>query len=99
MPVYDFVCAECGKSHEVLTDYETQKWLELLCAHCGGVVKAAPVNTFSIISFKQAEQGDSSKKAKTCGHTHHCRCAAIKQTRPNPFQEQINKALGGTEHG
>lgn len=98
MPVYDFFCTECGASREVLVDYETKKGLELLCVHCGGVIKAAQVNMFSIITSRQAEQTTNQKKAKPCGHTHHCRCASIKQTRANPFQKQIDKALRGSEY-
>jgi len=97
MPVYDFICAECGAIREVLVDYETQKGLELLCIHCGGVVKAVPVNMFSIITPRPAEQSTGRKNIKPCGHTHHCRCAAIKQTRPNPFQKQIDMALRGND--
>ncbi|GBF33381.1 hypothetical protein DCCM_2482 [Desulfocucumis palustris] len=95
MPVYDFFCEECGARREVLVDYETKKRLELLCVKCGGVVKAAPVNMFGIIASKRAEQAGGREKVKPCGHTHHCRCASIKQTRPNPFQKQIDKALQG----
>jgi len=92
MPFYNFICV-CGASHEVLIDFETKKGLEFLCVHCGGVLKAAQVNMFHIINSKRAEQKNSQIKAKPCGHSHHCRCAAIKQTKPNPFQKQIDEAL------
>ncbi len=99
MAIYDFICTECGASREVLANYETKKGLELLCIQCGGVMKAAPVSMFGIITSRHAEQTNNQKKIKPCGHTHHCNCAAaIKQTRPNPFQKQIDEALNGTKH-
>lgn len=92
MPFYNFTCV-CGATHEVLIDSETKKGLEFLCVHCGGVLKAAQVHMFHIVSSKRVEEKYSQIKAKPCGHSHHCRCAAIKQTKPNPFQKQIDKVL------
>ncbi|MDQ7097107.1 zinc ribbon domain-containing protein [Desulfosporosinus sp. PR] len=97
MPLYDFICSNCGASREVLLDYETKKHLELLCIHCGGVLRAAPVNSFTVITKGKVVPPKSQTMAKPCGHSHHCRCAAIKQRRPNPFQKQIDQALGKSE--
>ncbi|HHV75625.1 MAG TPA: zinc ribbon domain-containing protein [Thermoanaerobacterium sp.] len=98
MPIYDFVCSECDASRPLLVDYEAKEGLELICVHCGGVMRAAPVAMFTVIRSTTVEQPTDQKKVKPCGHTHHCRCAAIKQKAPNPFQKQINEALGAGEH-
>lgn len=96
MPLYDFRCTACGASRDVRTDYETKKGLELLCIQCGGVMKAAPSAAISIISSitgdKPLAQAAQQQNAKACGHTYHCRCA-IKLTKPNPFQKEIDKSL------
>ena len=97
MPLYDFHCAECGATQEVLTDSGIRKTLELLCVRCGGVMKAAPVSMFYTISSQRTAAQTSPPKIKPCGHSHHCRCAAIKQRKPNPFQKQLDQALGGDE--
>jgi hypothetical protein len=57
-------------------------------------MKAAPSATINIITStaKEDRRASYQQKAKACGHTHHCRCA-IKLTRPNPFQKEIDKAL------
>lgn len=91
MPLYDFICTGCGARLEVLVDYERKKDLEFLCIHCGGVQKASQVNSFHTLNLKQAP-ADVQPKVKSCGHAHHCRCAAIRQTKPNPFQKQIDAA-------
>jgi hypothetical protein len=61
-------------------------------------MRAAPVAMFTVIGSTKVKQPASQKKVKPCGHTHHCRCAAIKQKTPNPFQKQIDEALGTGEH-
>jgi hypothetical protein len=98
MPIYDFVCNECDASRPVLVDYEAKEGLELICVHCGGVMRAAPVAMFTVIRSTKVEQSTNRKKIKSCGHAHHCRCAAIKQKAPIPFQKQIDEALGAGEH-
>lgn len=94
MPIYDFICSECGTKMPVLVDYEAKKGLELICVQCGGVMKAMPVAMFNLIRSTKTKQPTEQKKVKPCGHTHHCQCAAIKQRKPNPFQKQIDEALG-----
>lgn len=56
-----------------------------------------------VSSFNLLHTGGASDKrhlhpraAKSCGHTHACRCS-IKMTRPNPFQTEIDSALGYVE--
>ena len=96
MPLYDFVCADCGARREVRADYETKSNLELLCVHCGGVMRAAPASGVAIITTtaKQEEQL-SSPQTKSDGHTYAC-SSAIKLARPNPFAKEIEHALHGT---
>lgn len=95
MPTYDFKCNQCGAEREALVDYHLKDDLELLCSACGGVMTIAPVSTLNLI----LQRGDDPKidprpaRVKACGHTHHCRCS-IKMTSPNPFQRQIDRALG-----
>ena len=100
MPIYDFICNECHASRSVLTDYETKNRLTIACTQCGGVMKAAPINLFNVIgsAYRKKTSVPSAKKVKSCGHTYHCQCAAIKQSKPNPFQKQIDQALGKNEH-
>ncbi|AFM28023.1 zinc ribbon domain-containing protein [Desulfomonile tiedjei] len=98
MPIYEFFCAECSASRDVLVDQRTKNELELLCVQCGGVMKASEVSMFSVVSSSRAANGKRIRPqgAKSCGHTHACRCA-VKLTRPNPFQAQVDAALGKTE--
>ncbi|PKM81227.1 MAG: hypothetical protein CVU89_10620 [Firmicutes bacterium HGW-Firmicutes-14] len=98
MPIYDFVCNGCHTSRPVLVDYEAKKGLELTCSQCGGIMKAAEISMFNVIGSAKSNKTAVQKKVKSCGHTHHCQCAAIKQSKPNPFQKQIDQALGKTEH-
>ena len=98
MPLYDMCCTDCGARHEVRVDYHMRAGLELICMQCGGVMRPEPAspNVAVFISSEQTRQ--TARKApnratKTCGHTHHCRCA-IKLDKPNPFQKQIDAALG-----
>jgi hypothetical protein len=95
MPIYEFLCIQCAARRDVLVEYRAKKGLELLCVHCGGVMRAVEVSMFSVVSSSTAaakvhvpRQG-----AKSCGHTHACRCA-VKLTKPNPFQAQVDAALG-----
>ena len=93
MPYYDFGCADCKAVHEVRVDYETKKNLELVCLHCGGIMQALPIQTFTIITKKAAKrQRPTPTNAKSCGHMHQCRCA-INLTQPNPFQKEIDTML------
>lgn len=99
MAIYDFVCADCGSQREVLADYESKQGLELLCIRCGGVMKAAPVNGFSVITHPREKSSNDQPTLKPCGHFRHCNCAsAIKRTKPNPFQKEIDKALMGIDN-
>ncbi len=95
MPVYEFVCVGCAASRDVLVDYEAKKKLELICVHCGGVMRALEVSGFSIISSSAVSNKEHfhPQRTKCCGHTHACRCA-VKLTKPNPFQARIDSALG-----
>ena len=97
MPVYEFLCAECAASREVITDPKTKSDLELLCVHCGGVMTASEVNVFHVVSSTSAAEKSKSDAhhhgTKACGHTHACRCA-VKMEKPNPFKKEIDKALG-----
>lgn len=90
MPLYDFVCADCGATREVRADYETKSNLELLCVHCGGVMRAAPSSSVAIITAKEM------KPARPHTHDHAC-SDAIKLTRPNPFAKEIEQALHRNE--
>ena len=98
MPIYDFLCSECGAKRPVMVDYETKKVLELICVQCGGVMRAIPVAMFNLIRSTKDKPPAEHKKVKACGHTHHCQCAAIKQSKPNPFQKQIDQTLGNAEN-
>lgn len=99
MPLYDFVCSECDARRQVLVNYHTKNNLELICVQCGGVMRVVPVAMFSVISSTNVKQPTNKKPVKPCGHTHNCSCAAaIKQKAPNPFQKQIEEALGTGEH-
>lgn len=90
MPIYDFVCSDCGARRPVLVDYEDKEGLELICVRCGGVMRASPVAMFTFIRPVKVEQSINREKIKPCGHAHHCRCAAVKQKGPNPFQKQVD---------
>jgi len=95
MPIYEFLCTQCAASREVLVDHRAKNGLELLCTHCGGVMRAAEVSMFSIVSSSSAARNAHipPQGAKPCGHTHACRCT-VKLTKPNPFQAQVDAALG-----
>lgn len=98
MPIYEFVCVECEASHDVLVDTTIKNEMELLCVHCGGVMIAAEVSRFSVIS---SSAGAGNRRvhpegAKSCGHTHACRCA-VKMTKRNPFQDRVDLALGNVK--
>jgi len=97
MPIYEFICADCATRRDVLVEYEAKKGLKLLCARCGGVMRAAEVSGFTVITSSTAadKRPVHPQRAKACGHTHACRCA-IKLTRPNPFQAQVGAALEKT---
>ena len=92
MPLYDFICTDCGNKLEVLVDSERKKGLEFVCLRCGGVQKASQVNNFNLLNRRQEAAAEVRPQVKSCGHAHHCRCAAIKQRKPNPFQKQIDAA-------
>jgi hypothetical protein len=98
MPIYEFVCVECHLGRDVILDRSIEREMEFLCVHCGGVMKAAQVSKFSIISSSPVRDRPRalSHGAKSCGHAHACRCA-VKMTKPNPFQEQIDSALGNAK--
>lgn len=98
MPLYDFVCADCGATREVRADYETKSNLELLCVHCGGVMRAALTARVTIITAPPKPAGQTpSMHTESCGHTHAC-SNALKLTRPNPFAKEIEQALHRNEH-
>lgn len=88
MPQYDFMCADCDARREVRADYATKSKLELVCVHCGGVMRAAPSSSITAITAKETKQ------AKPHTHSHAC-SSAIKLTRPNPFAKEIERALDG----
>jgi predicted nucleic acid-binding Zn ribbon protein len=98
MPLYEFVCNECEASREALVDSTIKNEMELLCVHCGGVMRAAEVSRFSVISSSvgPVRKHVPHHGAKSCGHTHACRCA-VKLTKPNPFQERVDLALGSVK--
>ncbi|WP_041287695.1 zinc ribbon domain-containing protein [Desulfomonile tiedjei] len=98
MPIYEFVCVECEASRDVLADTTIKNEMELICVHCGGVMRAAQVSRFSVISSSAgAGKGHvHADAAKSCGHTHACRCA-VKMTKTNPFQDRIDLALGNVK--
>lgn len=95
MPIYEFLCTQCTASRDVIVDHKTKVGLELLCVHCGAVMKASEVNTFGIVSSHGAATSVKPHHpgTKSCGHTHACRCT-IKMGKPNPFQKQIDDVLG-----
>lgn len=83
----------------MLVDYRTQKDLELLCVQCGGVMRAPQVSLFRVVSSRSAETKAHipRRAAKSCGHTHACNCS-VRMDKPNPFQEQVDEALGIEKH-
>lgn len=98
MPIYEFVCEKCAASRESIVDHKTRAGLELLCVNCGGVMRAEEVSNFSVIASAGAleKRHVHPRAAKSCGHTHACRCS-IKMTQPNPFQTEIDSALGNVQ--
>ena len=94
MPIYDFMCGKCGALREALADWRSKDDLELVCSECGGVMRVAPVATIHLASGKSVHNRKTPSRVKACGHTHHCRCS-IKLNGPNPFQREIDAALGG----
>jgi predicted nucleic acid-binding Zn ribbon protein len=95
MPIYELLCTQCATSREVLANHRAKNEIKLLCAQCGGVMRAAEVSMFSITCSSTATNKGRARprRGKTCGHTHACRCA-VKMTKPNPFQAQVDAALG-----
>lgn len=97
MPLYEYHCVSCGAGCEVILDSPDQKEMQLICMECGGVMKADAFASFFFRSGKPSDDG--SEKAvpqkSSCGHGHHCRCA-IKSRHPNPFQKEIDAALGNS---
>lgn len=95
MPIYEFLCTQCTASRDVIVDHKTKTGLELLCVHCGGVMKASEVHMFGVVSSPGAatKVNTHHQGTKSCGHKHACRCT-IKMEKPNPFQKQINDVLG-----
>ena len=95
MPIYEFLCTQCATRRDVIADHKTRNETEILCVQCGSVMKAEEVSLFSVTcSSPAANRGRPRPRgAKSCGHTHACRCA-VKATRPNPFQARVDAALG-----
>ncbi|ADL08277.1 zinc ribbon domain-containing protein [Thermosediminibacter oceani] len=90
MPLYDFVCSDCNAKRSVIIDYKDKEGLELICVHCGGVMRASSVALFSFV--KPGGKHPANREiTKPCGHTLHCRCAAVKQKGPNPFEKKSIK--------
>jgi predicted nucleic acid-binding Zn ribbon protein len=98
MPIYEFSCTRCATSRDVIVDHGSKNELELLCVQCGAMMRAVEVSLFSITCSSTGTDKARARHsgAKSCGHTHACRCS-VKMTRPNPFQAQVDAALGKVE--
>jgi len=97
MPIYDFHCTECDASRDVNVPIAERDSLDLLCHACGGEMKRnmAPLVMFGG-NAKSSQDAQPGKAAKACGHTHHCRCNAIKLKRPNPLKQQVGAVNSST---
>ena len=65
MPIYQYVCTECGHSFEVLTSIEKRG--EATCPECGGAVKRAWEGACSFGPMKYA--GNRPEKCENCPHS------------------------------
>lgn len=98
MPMYDFRCLDCGSARELLATSVDARALELVCTTCGGLMRMAPsrVNHLRTGGDTGSQQDGTPEAAQQrgggCGHRYACRCAGVKLTRPNPFQDQIKAA-------
>ena len=98
MPIYTFRCADCDRTRDIMVNLETAEDLELVCTHCGGSVRRAPVLTLNIIgpatrARKAERETEAERMFKPCGHRYQCRCG-VRLNAPNPFKQEIKKAHG-----
>ena len=100
MPIYEFICDQCVSKRDVIIDTRTKSGLELLCFQCGGVMRASKVHLFRVCAphHSEADAHTHQNAVKSCGHTHACRCNTVSMNRSNPFQKQIDAAIGVKEH-
>jgi predicted nucleic acid-binding Zn ribbon protein len=99
MPIYEFLCTQCDASRDVILDHRIKNDLELICVHCGGVMRAAKVSGFHVVSSSaganKVRAHSLPQGAESCGHNHPHACTNVVTPRkPNPFRDQIDAAHG-----
>lgn len=68
MPLYQFVCEECGERFEVLTGIDKRD--DVVCPVCGGHVRRSYEGACSFGNMKYSGGGQS-EKCENCPHCCH----------------------------
>jgi putative FmdB family regulatory protein len=69
MPIYEYVCQDCGEKYEKLVRSRTAK-IELICPECGGQHAEKAISVFGAIG-KSSKSGNSlsnsNSSSSACG--------------------------------